>query len=91
MLKKPDGDVILSTFPKILDSPDVLETVAQVWYEDVTTGMIPANKKNLTFTIDKMKDYVTRLFPIFSAVNFDYRPSTATQSACGNPSLLAQR
>lgn len=28
ILKKPDGNVILSTFPKILDSPDVLETVA---------------------------------------------------------------
>jgi hypothetical protein len=53
--------------------------------------MQAAQKKNLTFLIAKMEEYVTRLFPIFSAVNFDYRPSTATQSACGAPSLYAQR
>lgn len=34
-MKKPSGDVVMSTFPKIMDCPDVLEKLVLCWTEDV--------------------------------------------------------
>jgi hypothetical protein len=39
VLKKPEADIVIKYFPMILDCPDALEAVSQVWYEDITTPM----------------------------------------------------
>ena len=33
--KHPEGDIIISCFPKIVDSPDICELLIQIWQEDV--------------------------------------------------------
>jgi hypothetical protein len=32
--KKPEGDPIITTFPKIMDCPDIIELLALIWNED---------------------------------------------------------
>lgn len=41
--RKPQGDVVLANFPKILDSPDIVEEFVKIW-QDETMTVLKRNK-----------------------------------------------
>jgi Ca2+-binding EF-hand superfamily protein len=67
--KKPPGDVIISTFPMLLDNPDICEFMALCWKEDVAPKLSGYNSKNIRQMVDEMKDFVTRLYPVLYSVD----------------------
>jgi hypothetical protein len=35
LFQKPAGDVVISNFPRIYDSPDIIEELVKIWAEDI--------------------------------------------------------
>jgi hypothetical protein len=66
----------MSCFPKILDSPDLLEMVAQIWHEDHFTTLNATQKKSVELMITKMQDIVTRIYPVLFSSGFDFSKAT---------------
>ena len=69
--RKPSGDVIMANFPKILDSPDIVEEFVKIWQEETMTVLIK-NKKDCDVDeiIEKMKKAVNKLYPILYSDDF---------------------
>lgn len=89
-LKKPPGDIIISTFPKLLDNPDICECMALCWKEDVTSKFSSSNSRNINVITDQMKDFVSRLYPIMYTTdirNF-MRKYGDTSSICYDADML---
>jgi hypothetical protein len=82
--KKPSGSVTISTFPKILDSPDVLEIFTQIWVEDVMTGLNANQKKSVELLMQKSKDYIHKMYPLFYSDEFAWSLNNATSSVRGD-------
>lgn len=59
--RKPNGDVIISSFPKIFDCPDILEELTQIWFEDHQPG-IDKQKRNIELIVSRTKDAISRLY-----------------------------
>lgn len=89
--KKPLGNIVMSSFPKILDSPDIVEVLAQFWWEDHMAPLNVAQKKSVELAMKKMEQVVNRIYPVLYSDEFEYRESEATQSMCGRASKLLQR
>ena len=90
-MKKPIGDVVMSTFPKIMDCPDVVEILALCWTEDFVEKRSAVEKRSIELAVTKIKDYIQRLYPIFYAEDFGYQLSNITESACGDAPKMAAR
>jgi len=90
-MKKPAGDVVMSTFPKIMDCPDVLEILAMCWTEDFIEKRSAVEKRSIELAVTKIKDYIQRLYPVFYAEDFGYQLSNITESACGDPQKMTAR
>lgn len=67
--RKPPGDVVISTFPMLLDNPDICEFMALCWKEDVAPKLSGYNAKDIRQMVDEMKDFVTRLYPVLYSVD----------------------
>ena len=89
--KKPVGNIVMSSFPKILDSPDIVEVLAQIWWEDHMAPLNVAQKKSVELAMKKMEQVVNRIYPVLYSDEFEYRESEATHSMCGRASKLLQR
>jgi hypothetical protein len=37
--KQPQGDIVISSFPKLIDNPDICEVIIKVWAEDVWSSL----------------------------------------------------
>ena len=72
-LKQPAGNVVMSCFCKILDSPDLLETVVQVWTEDVYSTLNLTQKKSVQLAMNKMEEVCNRIYPVLFSDGFDYK------------------
>lgn len=81
----------MSCFCKILDSPDILETVVQVWTEDVYSTLNLTQKKSVQLAMNKMEEVCNRIYPVLFSDGFAFQSSQPTASACGNPVLMAKR
>lgn len=57
-MKKPIGDVVMSTFPKIMDCPDVVEILALCWTEDFVEKRSVVEKRSIELAVTKIKDYI---------------------------------
>mmetsp|Transcript_16478 Transcript_16478/g.25431 ORF Transcript_16478/g.25431 Transcript_16478/m.25431 type:complete len:283 (-) Transcript_16478:25-873(-) len=79
--RKPAGDVIISCFPMIYDNPDIVEVLTEAWVEDVQP-LINQNKQfDLPFITEKMKQFVSRLYPVLYSEEFkgiEYTGTTKT-------------
>ena len=71
-MKKPAGDVVMSTFPKIMDCPDVMEILSMCWTEDFVEKRNNTEKRSIELSVTKAKDYIQRLYPVFYADDFGY-------------------
>ena len=90
-LKQPVGNVVMACFSKILDCPDLLEIVAQVWTEDHFATLTLAQKKSIEPIMKKMEDIVTRIYPVLFSEGFAYHSSNETESTIGDPVKHALR
>lgn len=89
--KQPHGDVVISTFPKIFDNPDMCEKIVQIWAEDVWASITGKNKLNVQFIMMKAKDFIQKLYPVIYSDGFQFMESQPTHSACGDQYLLRKR
>lgn len=48
----------MSCLPKILDNPDIVEALGQVWSEDVLAKQTLDQKKNIEANMRKAVDYI---------------------------------
>lgn len=62
--KKPSGDVVIANFSKLLDCPDILIPLSKCWNEDVEPHLTGANGRSISHLMNKMEDYVTRMYPV---------------------------
>ena len=46
---KPGGDVVISSFPKIYDNPDIVEALTKVWTDTANPEIMRAGPYNLDF------------------------------------------
>ena len=83
-MKQPDGSVVLSCFPQIIDNIDIVEVLAEVWSEDVVAKMTAAQKRNIPELIAKVKDTIHKIYPVLFADEFKYGIGNSTESACFN-------
>jgi hypothetical protein len=90
-LRQPMGNKIMSTFPKMLDCPDLLEVVAQVWHEDHFAAMPQNSRKSVTVAIQKTEEIVSRIYPLLFSDAFAYSAANATESLCGDKTRLEER
>ena len=59
--RKPPGDVVLSNFPKIYDSPDIIEEFVKIWCDE-TVSNLEKNKKQ--FDIDEIVEKTKKRIPL---------------------------
>lgn len=50
--RRPPGDVVLSSFPKIFDCPDILEELTVIWSEDLQPA-IDKSKRNIELIVER--------------------------------------
>lgn len=91
ILKKPTGDVVISCVPKILDCPDVLETVIHVWEADYLKTLTQQHRKSIDYLMRTMEDIVTRLYPVFYSVEFGHQNTNFYESVCTDQAKLNLR
>jgi hypothetical protein len=91
--RKPDSDIILVMFSKILDNIDIIEKLAQIYQEDFWEPMKNKDAKtcDLQAITEKTCEIITRLYPILYAQEFKLSETTGTDSACCDPELYAKR
>jgi len=87
----PEGNVIISHFPRILDNPDMAEEVIKIWAEDFWNKLGSKEKMNIQYLVMKMSEFVTKLYPVFYANEFQYKESRRTHTAAGEPELMRKR
>jgi hypothetical protein len=88
--KQPDGDVVISTFPRVYDSPDILEELALVWVEDFKK-QVESKVNDVDFIMTRTKEIVCRLYPIFHSDEFRELSTSSTSSAAGDVGLIEKR
>ena len=88
--RKPSGDVVISSFPKIYDCPDIVEELAVIWYEDALSK-ISSDMMNINFIKTRTKEFISRLYPILYSEEFKNLDQGTTKSAAGHGKLLDAR
>lgn len=82
--KHPEGDIILSSFPKVFDCIDIIELLIVIWQEDALAAANSKQKLNVEFIMLKAKEFILKLYPILYAEEFKYKESNPTHSASGD-------
>ena len=90
IFRKPSGDVVISSFPGIYDNPDIVEELTSIWTEDIQP-LIDRQKMNIDFIVTKMKETISRLYPILHSEAFKGIDFAPTVSLVGNQVLLDKR
>ena len=89
--KKPQGDSAITTFKRVFDSPDIQETLAPIWAEDVLGQLTSRQRMNVEHIVFKTKEALRKLYPVTYAEGFKYSEAAATASAAGDLVLLRCR
>ena len=97
-------DILVSTFPKIIDCPDIITELIRIWHEDVMykyiyiifsifSNVSTKSKRMKAFELlfPKFEEIVTQLYLIVNATEFLYQRHDPTGSASGNQELYATR
>ena len=91
IFRKPAGDAVIASLPKIYDCPDIVEELTQIWTEDIQP-LIDKRKMEISYIVTKTQECIARLYPILYADEFKgIEHSAATRSAAADPDLLASR
>lgn len=88
---QPPSNIMMSCFNKILDCPDILEVVVQVWKEDYFDKYTITQKKSIKEAKMRAEEFAIRIYPILFSDSFQYFASRRTETAAGNEQLLKHR
>ena len=77
----PNSNVLLVTFPKILDNPDVLETFLEFWYDTIYKKMKEKDKYDIDQFIELSETYVSKIYPVLYNTTFDLSEENTFQAA----------
>lgn len=67
----PSGNHVIKTFPFILDNPDVCHKVLMEWHNNVSKHIPKTSKRNMDFIVEKVEVYISRLYLVKYADNFN--------------------
>jgi hypothetical protein len=84
-IRKPDGDCMMSCFPKIMDNIDVLENLVATYNEDFW------KTKKIGEVIEKVREIITRLYPVIYSNDFKWSETTFSDSVCSDATLFEKR
>ena len=79
----PSANHVISTFPFIVDNPDVWEKFLIEWHNNVSKKIPKASKKNVSYLIDKVEIYISRMYLIKYSDKFGLIPGKEYESAAG--------
>ena len=82
---KPSGDVVISSFNKVYDNPDIMEELVLAWDEFAIQGKIKGkNEYNSEVIMEQTQDFIKRLYPVIYSTEFmEQWVSGTTKSAAG--------
>mmetsp|Transcript_22870 Transcript_22870/g.22134 ORF Transcript_22870/g.22134 Transcript_22870/m.22134 type:complete len:327 (+) Transcript_22870:1169-2149(+) len=89
--KHPEGDVIISTFPKVMNHPDFCEAMIKIFSEDFYVNLNNKQKLNVEYITNRTKEYIQRLYPVLYCEEFKYQESNPVESASGDQYLVRKR
>jgi hypothetical protein len=84
-IRKPDGDCMMSCFPKIIDNVDIVENLVAVYNEDFWKA------KRIGEVMEKVREIIARLYPVIYSNDFKWSETTFSDSACADPALFEKR
>ena len=90
----PNSNLILVTFPKIMDNPDVLEAFLTFWNNVIVKKMKDKDKYNITKLLELTESYVSKLYPVVYNTTFDLSEHNIVKAAecfLHNPDLKSIR
>jgi len=79
----------MSTFPKILDSPDMVEVFTQIWNDDVMKVLNSSQKESINMMCQKTTEYLHKVYPVLFSDEFGWTQQTATACMRGVKSTIA--
>jgi hypothetical protein len=82
--KKPEGDPVITTFPKVIDCPDIIEILSVIWNEDFVDQMARGENMNIELIMMMTKTFIRKLYPVIYSEEFYFRESQCTASAAGD-------
>ena len=88
--RQPPGDVVISSFPRIYDCPDIVEELVQIWTEDIQP-LIDKQKLHIDSIVTRTKEVVSRLYPVLYSEAFKGLEHASTLSSVADPALLEKR
>jgi hypothetical protein len=68
--RKPAGDIVISSFPKIYDNPDIVEELSKCWVELAIPDINKAGPFNCDFIMEKTVLFCQKLYPILFSEEF---------------------
>jgi hypothetical protein len=68
--RKPSGDVVIANFPKLLDCPDIWTPFSKIWVEEIVPKISGSNTRSITFVLQHMEEFVTRMYPVLYSDEF---------------------
>lgn len=86
--KQPEGDALVSTFQKVLDSPDITELFVKIWCEDFLPNL---DKMNIENVILKTRECLRKIYPVLYAEEFGLNHQNVTASAIGDQYMMRKR
>lgn len=89
--RKPDGDITISCFPKIMDNIDIIEEFARIFAEDYWDKTTLAVRRNIKSITDHAVEYIGKMYPVLYADEFQWSEVNRTDSACADKDLEAKR
>ena len=84
----PPGDIVLSSFPKIIDCQDIQEVICELWCAEVDQMR---KKKTIDTLINKTFEFVGKIYPVLFSDGFGMSAANQMESALGNDELYRLR
>lgn len=79
-IKQPEGDPVISSFPKIIDCVDILDQICTLWNEDV--HRLP--KKSIGLIMDAAREFIGKIYPVLFTDGFKLTPMNQIESSLGD-------
>lgn len=72
----PDGNYVIAQTAKILDNPNISQTLAECWEQEILPNLKPTTQKPVDFQkiTGHLTDYISKLYPLIHNSGSDRLP-----------------
>lgn len=88
--RHPGGDVTISSFPSIMDNPDILPLFCEIWNKDVVEKWTSKQRFLIPLARDRADEYIKRIYPALFSEQMGLG-GNVTNSAAGNQKKMEKR